>query len=827
MKNMNNKEKKYLPIVCLLSFFIPVVIAFFAFYNIQIYPGSSNTLLIYDMKGELLPTYGYLSNPGPGYNSMFFSMSGALGYCFLGRVAHVLSFFDIVYKFVPVTFIPDAIYYVTIIKIGLCGLSMSVFLISRHSNDIEYACIIFLSSCYALMSYIFIYALWPLWMDIVMLFPLLALSIEKLISGKRNPVVILLLFLGIISDYQISYMAIIALTLYFFFRIVEEKLNFSEIINRTMIYAIHGIISAGLSSFMIFPVVSDLMTGKLKTSADDTVPVMIKNTPLDILKSFMPGSYSSLHSNASPNIFCGTIVVLLTLIWFVYGRKEIRVRIAGALVLLFYFISFIFGPLDRLWHGFRDPAGFSVRYSFTFVFFMICFAVRGYKASHEFRLRFSKSMHFIITTFLIVFTIIELFVNGSYILAKLSVDIGYTNKNEYFRYNEFMTELIGDADLDSQGEYYRLYKDFNFTYYDGALYGYDGLLILESSLNPVVVSFLSDIGIGASTRVIDECGITPPTASLFDFKYFISSIAQSDFYVKIGEFNHHYLYKNIYALPLIFETSFDPQDKIREFSADPFENVNIIYSDFLGESTNVFVKQSYVFLEPVSENYHSEYTAGAMDYYFTPDEKGVFWMFSDFIKTKDSLWGGVDEYGFTLVPIYADLCVNDEKIGSFRNANYSYCNELGILDPSKEVKLSLDTSYSELGNTYIYRYDETALGNASAAINENGFAITYIGNKGITAEGNVSKDGYVFISLPYNSGYYVYVDGKKTDYTSYRDTFLLVRMNAGKHELRIKFVPYGFFAGVITSLIFLVIMIIYIGFDRNKNYFEKKTVKHP
>ena len=820
------KKKNNMPIVYLLSFLFPVIIAFLAYYNIQVYPGSVNTMLIYDMRNELLPTYGYLSNPGPGYDSLFYSMSGALGYCFMGRVAHVLSLFDIVYKFVPITSIPDTIYYLTLFKFGLCGLCMSIFLSSRHHKDIGDIYTIFLSSCYALMSYMFIFSLWPLWIDLVMLFPLLALSIEKLIAGEKNISFILLLSLGMISDYHITYMAIIALTLYFYFRLVEEGLNLVEMIHRSVLYLIHGIISAGLSSFLLFPVVNDLMIGKLSEYKKVSKLVFVKNTPFDIMTSFFPGSYSALYNNASPNIFCGSVVFIFTLIWFFYGRKEIRERIAGAVVFFIYIVSFIFGPLDRIWHGFRDPVGFSVRYSFTFVFFMICFAVRGYRNIHRKSFGISTSIRITISVVLILFSMMELFFNGSYILAKLSVDYRYTNRNEYFRFSDFMTELTGIADYNSDGEYYRIYKDFHFTLYDGALYGYDGLLILESNLNPVFVSFLNNIGIGASSERMDECGITPPTASLMCFRYFISTSSQSNFYELIGESNFHYLYKNAYALPLIFGTSFNPQDELKKFSDDPFENVNIIFSDFLGERNDVFVRQNCNYYYPEVEKYKSEYTTGIIDLIFTPDKEGSYWIYSVFNETNNNVLNEIDEYGSFVAPLYADVCLNDVKIGSFRDSNYSYCNEIGILKSNEEVKVSVETSYSELGNTYIYRYDEAALEKATEYLSERGFGITYIGDKGIVAEGNMQEDGYVYISLPYNSGYNVYVDGKKTEYTSYRDVFLLVKMKAGNHKITIKYIPRGFISGVIVSLIFLSIMIIYMRINP-KRAIMKKSVKHP
>ena len=92
---------------------------------------------------------------------------------------------------------------------------------------------------------------------------------------------------------------------------------------------------------------------------------------------------------------------------------------------------------------------------------------------------------------------------------------------------------------------------------------------------------------------------------------------------------------------------------------------------------------------------------------------------------------------------------------------------------------------------------------------------------------NRLKDGYVYISLPYNPGYSVYVDGEKSDYTSYRDTFMLIAMSAGKHEISIKYIPCGLRAGLVVSLIFLVLLIIYMRNNVNNSFLKKNIVKHP
>ena len=172
-------DRSYKYISYTLSFIIPVLIAVFAYFQQGIYPGGPNNILIYDLRGESLSLYGYLSHFGPGYDNLFHWMSGGLGGGFIGSAAMYLSFFDLIFFFVPVSFIPTAIYFLLLLKIGLCGLFFSVFIFHYFEDKKLSFAVILLSCCYALMSYVMTYSILLIWLDGVMMLPLLALFAEK------------------------------------------------------------------------------------------------------------------------------------------------------------------------------------------------------------------------------------------------------------------------------------------------------------------------------------------------------------------------------------------------------------------------------------------------------------------------------------------------------------------------------------------------------------------------------------------------------------------------------------------------------------------------
>ena len=215
------EKKRISVIIYVLSFCIPALILAFSYYQQGIYPGGPNTVLIYDMRGEMLPLYGYLSDLGPGYDNLFHWMSGGLGGGFIGSAAMYLSLFDVCFSFVPTSFIPTAIYLLLLLKVALCGLFFSVYVTHTAEKKIKPAFIVTLASCYALMSYSVAYSMLLVWLDGVMLLPLLALFLEKIISEKKSLPFVILMSICIIDDYYIAYMIAGCLAIYMIFRLIE------------------------------------------------------------------------------------------------------------------------------------------------------------------------------------------------------------------------------------------------------------------------------------------------------------------------------------------------------------------------------------------------------------------------------------------------------------------------------------------------------------------------------------------------------------------------------------------------------------------------------
>jgi uncharacterized membrane protein YfhO len=811
---MKKTDKKDI-LVSVLTFVIPVIIAALSYNNNNISIGGVNTLLIYDLRAQLLALYGYITNGGAGFNSFFYSMSGGLGGGFYGTAALYISPFDLLYAFVPTRYLPDAIYCMTLAKIGFSGFFCSLFIrktLKAGDEKSVTAITLALSCCYALMSYNFMYAMSPMWLDLVMFLPLLAMLSEKVSEGKKSLPFILLLAFSVISDYYIAYMTVIALSMYFVFRLAESDLSFKDALRRIGNYAVHGLLSAGLAAFIILPVVLDFSRGKLSEDIESSNLVFIKNSLLEVIGNFAPSSYSTLDYSAPPNIFSGSIVWILALIFFLIGKKNIKARIAGLCIVIVYFASFIFGPVDRIWHGFRDPIGFPARYAFTFVFFMICFAVRGYKTISETDLKISKSLLSLIGFLLVAYTFFELNINGSYIISRLAVEERYANREEYDRYVDSVEGILDIEESDNSFDYARTFQDFRYSRYDGAMFGFDGLERFSSSYNLAVSEFLSDLGVGTSKHTISEFGVTPPVTSFLDMGYFISRYKDySAYYDVAGQYRGFRLYTNPNRLSLIFGIDITDPENLPEFEDVPFENINTLYSDICNENVSVFIPVEYEEIAFSPEEYYEADTAGFADYRFSAAEPGNYWFYSEYVYPDESRYEDAWKEGkFSEVFAYANYYLDGLNLGMYRNDEFSYCSDIGYIGDGSVHDLALDTSLSSIGTTYLYRFDKDAFEQAAQRLNAGAFVIDEINKKGIRASGTLASDSYIMITLPYETGYEIYLDGKKTDYTSYRGSLILVKASAGTHDIVIRYKTPGFAIGVVISIISLIFIICFV-----------------
>ena len=94
---------------------------------------------------------------------------------------------------------------------------------------------------------------------------------------------------------------------------------------------------------------------------------------------------------------------------------------------------------------------------------------------------------------------------------------------------------------------------------------------------------------------------------------------------------------------------------------------------------------------------------------------------------------------------------------------------------------------------------------------------------------NMKKDGYFATSYPYRKGYMIRVDGEKvsaSEILKIDDTFLSVRLEEGKHEIEIRFVPPGYRTGLVVSALSLLILLVLSSWRKAKRICESRLFRY-
>jgi uncharacterized membrane protein YfhO len=396
--------------------------------------------------------------------------------------------------------------------------------------------------------------------------------------------------------------------------------------------------------------------------------------------------------------------------------------------------------------------------------------------------------------------------NASYVISKLDEEYSFAPRGDYNVICEVMENSIAAIDSVSSDKYYRLAKDFNFSGYDGALFGYDGLDMFSSSYNDSLVHLYGALGLNCLNNYIKESGLTPPVASLSGIGYYLTYMNDiSANYETVGYYGPFGIFKNENTLPfgVFLNRESDPV-----LSDDPFANINLIYDDIY------HVTDGVIFEQQAFSTDDSSLSAPLDQYSFTPSEDGEYWFYRKFLGFRPETNVG----GFLPKDlVYLNYYIDGEAAGSYGFFINRYCSDLGILEKNKTYDLAMDDNMLGVEDMYIYRFDKEIF---EKRISEaEGFDISSIDKSGITLGGVCDTDRELLISLPFESGYEIFVNGEKREYGSYLDALITVPMKAGDKTVVIKYVPAGLKTGIIVTVLFAVLAVLYF-------YFFGKTVKN-
>ncbi len=779
------------PLLYILSFLLPVAIMLAVSAKQGFYPFGDKSMLIMDMRDQYVEFFASLRYLARGDASVLYSWSCSMGGSYLGLfayyVASPLSFLTV---FFPLEQLPLAIWLLTLLKIGLCGLTFqwyARYLWRREEKAFQegkpwlaQTVLLLIAVSYALISYNMVYSLSLMWLDGVILLPVICLGVEKLLDGKKGIHYMLAIALLFISNYYIGYMAGIFTALYFLFRILchWEKGCFKQMLLRTGHFALCTGFAFGLSAPLILPLVKEFLSGKM--NGQNYLPDTRTNFALaDLWKKFGNGVYDSITNSGLPAIYCGLLPLLLAVLFLILPRIPWKEKLGAVLLALLLLYSFYNTKLDIAWHAFRYPNWFPYRYAFLFSFMILYMACRSLTAMSW---KWWRKGCLAAVAVILCFVCLDLKKNGDGLIAGLDQEFGYRSMEEYQAFLDKAYPMVKSIQ-EKDGGFYRMNQSFEFSKNDSMLLGYHGMTHYSSIHNQAVNDFSRKLGIAQAWYWNSGYGSTPLTDSLFSVKYLLEDSPVPSCYQPLDSGNGASAYQNPLCLPIAYSGRIAAQPELAE--GDPFANQNLWIQSLTGIQAPCFTPLEY----------SRQDTERGWSYSFVPTEGQPVYLY----MRADSLG-------------WADVYVNGNWMGNYFS-NETNCNlYLGTFGQGETVTVEcVPTEAKNVTGVYLYQLNMDHLNQAMDILADGGMEIT--SHRAAKLEGriNVGEGEGVMTSIPYDAGWKLLVDGREVKTRAYAGVWLAADVSPGEHQICLRYQAPGFRSGILAWVIAVFLAALYLG----------------
>lgn len=817
---MNNTKNDYSVIsgriVYALAFIIPLVIMIAIYFARGIFPFGNSCYLRSDMYHQYLPFYSELWYKLRGTESLTYSFDIGMGVNFTALYAYYLScplnWFIFVF---PHRYLIEVMNGLIILKISLASLTFTYYICRRFNTQNIYVSVF--GMFYGLSGYLAAYSWNIMWLDCVVLLPLIVLGLERLVYERKCLFYSITLGLAILSNYYISIMICLTMVFYFIYLITTvNESGIRGILTRIRDFALYSLLAGGLSACLLLP---EIFALSYTVSSDISFPKTLSEyfPILQMLGRHMINVETHLALEHHPNIYCGVAVFLLIPLYIMNNRINTREKIGKCCLLAIFIIAFNMNIPNFIWHGLHFPNSLPCRQSFIYIFIVLamCYdAFRDIGAYTRKQLTTAlwiallyflladqlytdeifdfKSIYlsafFVALYMLIIYfyrnkrlpymCFLFIFFTGTILECALNYEetaVGTTNRTYYLEDNKDIETLLDNvSDIDDS--FYRVEKfSGQRTKNDAAWHNYPSISTFTSTANGGISKLYQYLGMENSTNAYSYNGATFFTSALFNVKYLISDtqMTESTLLSYIASSGERYMYRNNYTLPLGFMVPSTLTEVWDMKNSNPF----IVQNSFIKETTglsDVFVSLK---TEAITKSSVKVIPGRTQQIY---------------VRVSNSNIDSVNVY------------INDNC--RTYNIKHNHIIDLGILNSNDEIRVTADDFEGNLSIS-AYTVNQTNFIDAINTLSKNAMTLEAFSENEITGTVTTDFDGYLLMSVPYDLGWSIYIDGSPVKQESLIDALTMVPITAGNHTITMKYSPEGFKIGVVITIICVIILV--------------------
>lgn len=736
----------------------------------SVFPFGSITVMRMDLYHQYGPLFAELYDRIVEHKSLLYSWNTGGGSSFLGNylnyLSSPLSFLIFLFDKEDISY---AITFIVALKCILSATSFSYYLKKSFNKD-NY----FLSAfgiLYAFSAYFLAYYWNVMWLDAMIMLPLIALGIEKIFKTGDIKLYTVSLVILFFANYYMGYMCCIFAVLYFFVCFIntysnDGKLNENAVyekkystkalmnnvfINRGVKFAFASIIAALICAITLVPV---FMILKNSSATSGTFPQTFKSyfDLLDLITSHFALLETTIRSsgdNVLPNIYTGILTFILLPLFLVNNKIKLKEKATYVVLIIFFVFCFNNNCAEYIWHAFHFPNDLPYRYSYMYSFII---AVMGYKTILNFKGIKVKDIAYTglaIISFVIIcqkfltnkmtnstiyatiifvtlwcgflfllknknaqkktvsFVLVTFILCETIISSIVGLPLNQDNKNYKENYKTY-TDAINYIDNKDSG-FYRTELCYLNTRMDPAYYGYNGISVFSSMAYESYSQLQSSLGMQSNkVNSYTYNTQTPVFNMMFNIKYLIQ--------IDVSLAPSSNLYKKIY-------TTSDKKSNVYEskYNLPIAYCVNSKIDDWVTDEGNPFeIQGDFVKLANGYSNVFKpvEYNSTDFDAVSGDDvtENGTYWLeksdsSSNYGTETVSLSPTVDGnlYLYVKSSDLKTITVNSEKVSDItQNMEDAYILDLGYHNKGDEVLVSLDASTMESESTSFDFYCYTA-----------------------------------------------------------------------------------------------------------------------
>lgn len=818
---MNSQKQDYTSIngkiVYVLSFIIPLVVLAAIYFARGIFPFGDNCYLRSDMYHQYLPFYSELWNKLRDRSSLTYSWNIGLGVNFTALYAYYLSSPVNWFLFIfPHKYLIEVMNALIILKLALSSVTFTFYITKRFKSQNIYIAVF--GMFYALSGYLAAYSWNIMWLDCILLLPLIILGLEQLVTERKCLLYSVTLGLAILSNYYISIMICLTLIIYFIFLLIRNpEKNILGYMIHIRNFTIFSLLAGGLAACLLIP---EMYALSYTVSSDISFPKTLSEyfPVLQMLVRHLINVETHLALEHHPNIYCGVAVFFLMPLYIMNNRISTREKAGKVSILLIFLIAFNMNIPNFIWHGFHFPNSLPCRQSFIYIFILLTMCYDAFKdIAHYTRKELSGAL-WIAFGFLIIFEqlfagdIIDfkiIYISGFFIALYMLIIYIYrsrkipymvflflfftttilecslnfeetalstTGRSHYLKDNDDIETLLNTAaSLDDS--FYRVEKISGLrTKNDAAWHNYHSVSTFSSTANGGLSKLYGYLGMESSTNAYSYNGATFLSSALLNIKYLISDtqLVESDLLSYIDASNDRYLYRNNYTLPFGFMVPSTFVENWNMKNTNPLEVQNSFIREAAGID-NVFIPLATQSLTSSSVQIN--------------------------LGRTQQLYIRVLNNSIDSVNVYIN-----ENSKSY-NIKHNHIIDLGVLNANDTIRITTDDFDNGNLSIHAYTINETAFIDAINTLSRNGLEITSFEDTRIEGTITAEYDGSMLMSLPYDRGWQIYVDGERVRQSSLINALTMVELTSGTHNIVMKYSPEGFKIGMAITVICVIILV--------------------